>query len=82
MFPQLLGSQNDMATIRLMGAGQLAQLSPSISRRPSGLRKTTCFPNSLAHRTRWLRAALFMGGVDEQFPVGEDEQDKSEAKRS
>ena len=28
------------------------------SRRPSGLRKTTCFPNSLAHRTTWLRSDL------------------------
>ena len=30
------------------------------SRRPSGLRKTTCFPNSLAHRTTWLRSDLQM----------------------
>ena len=28
------------------------------SRRPSGLRKTTCFPYSLAHRTTWLRSDL------------------------
>ena len=31
-----------------------------ISRRPSGLRKTTCFPNSLAHRTTWLRSDLLL----------------------
>ena len=29
-------------------------LSKKKSRKPSGLRKTTCFPNSLAHKTKWL----------------------------
>ena len=31
---------------------------PAISRRPSGLRKTTITLNSLAHRTTWLRSDL------------------------
>ncbi len=29
-----------------------------VSRRPSGLRKTTVWCNSLAHRTTWLRSDL------------------------
>ena len=58
MFPQLLGSQNDMAKVRLFGGGGGGEGCASLpgSRRPSGLRKTTCFPNSLAHRTTWLRS--------------------------
>ena len=32
------------------------------SRRPSGLRKTTTYNNSLAHRTTWLRSDLKPAG--------------------
>ncbi len=34
-----------------------------ISRRPSGLRKTSLSYNSLAHRTTWLRSDLLFAGI-------------------
>ena len=63
MFPQLLGSQDDMAKVYIIGEGDEGDgwgcpPPPMESRRPSGLRKTKGYDNSLAHRTTWLRSDL------------------------
>ncbi|MDE9402451.1 hypothetical protein NB851_027340, partial [Pseudomonas aeruginosa] len=46
----------------------------ALSRRPSGLRKTTVQSNSLAHRTTWLRSDLADHGSDESEAAVLEEQ--------
>ena len=40
--------------------GSIKLPKPALSRRPSGLRKTKGYDNSLAHRTTWLRSDLWI----------------------
>ncbi len=54
---------NFPSNAKLMLVGMYDGCEGELSRRPSGLRKTTSFFNSLAHRTTWLRSDLgFQGG--------------------
>ena len=53
-----------------------------IKSEPSGLRKTTCFPNSLAHRTTWLRSDLLISCGVKNMQKKATGTWKSEAKRS
>ncbi|MEI9098456.1 lysine--tRNA ligase [Pseudomonas aeruginosa] len=46
--------------VRLSVFDSILKYNPEISRRPSGLRKTTALSNSLAHRTTWLRSDLMI----------------------
>ena len=52
----------------------------AISRRPSGLRKTTMGTNSLAHRTTWLRSDFKFRDLRQRGIF--QKSNKSEAKRS
>ncbi|MDE9402256.1 SIS domain-containing protein, partial [Pseudomonas aeruginosa] len=57
--PLCAGTERSVAATKSF----IATLSASarlLSRRPSGLRKTTVQSNSLAHRTTWLRSDLFV----------------------